>query len=143
MIPLVIVYCYLGISLQQNNQKLLREVTRLQSITSSPISQAFSEIIMGGKTVRAFGAEEYVLEDYQKIIDENLKNYMMNNATKQMFQQRIQFLSFLIIVPSILLAVLSPHSGVRDPRVPRLLRCAADIHGLDIRRYQEITVQHH
>lgn len=140
MIPLVIIYCYLGITLQQNNQKLLREVTRLQSITSSPISQAFSEIIMGGKTVRAFGAEEYVLDDYQKIIDENLKNYMMNNATKQMFQQRIQFLSFLIIVPSILLAVLSPHSGVCDPCVTGLLRCAFDLHGIDIGRHQETTV---
>ena len=105
MIPLIIVYCYLGLNLQQNNQKLLREVTRLQSITTSPISQAFSEVIMGGKTVRAFGAEEYVLTEYQHIIDENLKNYMMSNATKQMFQQRIQFLSFLIIVPSILLSV--------------------------------------
>jgi ABC-type bacteriocin/lantibiotic exporter with double-glycine peptidase domain len=113
MIPLVVVYCYLGIALQQYNQKLLREVTRLQSITSSPISQAFSEIIMGGKTVRAFKAEEYVLKDYQNIIDENLKNYMMSNATKQMFQQRIQFLSFLIIVPSILLSVgsLKPRSS--------------------------------
>lgn len=106
MIPLVVIYCYLGLSLQQNNQKLLREVTRLQSITSSPISQAFSELVMGGKTVRAFGAEEYVLRDYQNIIDENLKNYMMTNATKQLFQQRIQFLSFLIIVPSILLSVI-------------------------------------
>ena len=132
MIPLVIIYCYLGVALQQTNQKLLREVTRLQSITSSPISQAFSEIIMGGKTVRAFGAEEYVLEDYQKIINENLKNYMMNNATKQMFQQRIQFLSFLIIVPSIILAVFSLHSGVRDPSIAWLLRRVADLHGLDI-----------
>ena len=106
MIPLVVIYCYLGVTLQQNNQKLLREVTRLQSITASPISQAFSELILGGKTVRAFGAEEYVLKDYQHIIDENLKNFLMSNATKQMFQQRIQFLSFLIIVPSILLAVM-------------------------------------
>lgn len=106
MVPLVVIYCYLGIKLQQHNQNLLREVTRLQSITSSPISQAFSEIVLGGKTVRAFGAEEYILKDYQTIINENLKNYMAANAAKQLFQQRIQFLSFLVIVPSILLSVL-------------------------------------
>ena len=105
MIPLIIVYCYLGISMQQSNQMLLREVSRLQNITSSPISQFFSDLIMGGKTVRAFSAEEYVLTEYQHVIDENLKNYMIINGVKQLFQQRLQFLSFVIIVSSILLAV--------------------------------------
>lgn len=105
MIPLVLIYIYIGLSLQQSNQRLRREVTRLQSITASPISQAFTELIYGGKTVRAFGVQEYILEDYQNIIDENLKNIMINSGAKQQFQQRLQFLSFLIIVPAILLSV--------------------------------------
>lgn len=105
MVPLVLIYIYIGLSLQQSNQKLRREVTRLQSITTSPISQAFTELIYGSKTVRAFAVQEYILEDYQNILDENLKNVMINSASKQQFQQQLQFLSFLIIVPSIVLAV--------------------------------------
>lgn len=96
-----------------DNQKLRREVTRLQSITSSPISQAFTEVIYGGKTVRAFRAEEYILEDYEHIIDENLKNLLINSAAKQQFQQRLQFLNFVIIVPAIILSVADHNPGVR------------------------------
>lgn len=45
------------------------------------------------------------MEDYQNIINENLKNQMLSNVTKQWFNQRIQFLNFLIIIPSIVLSV--------------------------------------
>lgn len=106
MIPLVIVYVYAGFSLQQYNMNLLREGIRLQSITVSPITQAFTEAIYGGKTIRALGCEKYILEDYQYLINENLKNFLILNAGKQWFNQRVQFLSFIIVVPSILLSVL-------------------------------------
>lgn len=142
MIPLVLVYIYVGLSLQHTNQKLRREVTRLQSITASPISQAFTELIYGGKTVRAFGVEEYILEDYQNILDQNLKNVMINNAAKMQFQQRLQFLSFLIIVPSIILAVyVYMISGLRHQGIAWILRSATCVYGLCWRRYQRSAGQ--
>lgn len=63
--------------------------------------------------MRAFRAEEYILEDYEHIIDENLKNLLINSAAKQQFQQRLQFLNFVIIVPAIILSVADHNPGVR------------------------------
>ncbi len=105
MIPLVIVYLYLGLQLQAYYMRLYREATRLQNITSSPISQAFTELIYGGKVVRAFRCEDYIMQDYMSIVNENQKNLMLSNASKQWFNQRIQFLNFMIVVPSILLSI--------------------------------------
>lgn len=85
--------------------RLYREATRLLNITASPISQAFTELIYGGKVVRAFRCEEYIMQDYEYIVNENQKNLMLSNASKQWFNQRIQFLNFLIIVPAILLSI--------------------------------------
>jgi ABC-type multidrug transport system fused ATPase/permease subunit len=137
MIPLVFVYIYIGIQLQQSTQQLRREVTRLQSITGSPISQAFTELIYGGKTVRAFGVEEYILEDYQNIIDQNLKNVMINNAAKQQFQQQLQFLSFLIIVPAILLAVIiNIYTDTSNQSIARIFRSLARVYDVSERRHQ-------
>lgn len=106
MIPIIVVYCFLGVYIQQYNQNLAREATRLQGITQSPMAQAFTEAIYGCKTIRAFGYEKLMLEDYQNLIDENLKNYLVRNAAKQWFAQRIQTLSVMILVPSILLSVV-------------------------------------
>ena len=62
MIPIVLIYIYAGYRLQRYTMHLLREVTRLKAITSSPIIQNFSEAVVGSKSIRAFGIQETMLK---------------------------------------------------------------------------------
>lgn len=106
MIPLVVVYCWLGISLQQYNMSLLRELTRLKAITSSPVIQNFSEAMYGTKTIRAHQLEGNLARGFEQSLDDYLKNTISIVASKQWFSLRIQVVSLLIVLPSIVIAIV-------------------------------------
>ena len=107
MIPLILLFLWVGLRLRNYNMNLMRECTRLQGITSSPISHIFTEAVSGTKTIRAYGCEEFMIKEYQMRIDENLKNLLLLTAAKQWFAQRIQMMAFFIIVPAILLSLFA------------------------------------
>lgn len=105
LIPLIVVYCYLAFKLQRYYMGVFRETIRLKSITNSPIIQAFSEALYGCKTIRASKLEPVLMRQYMHILDENLKNIILSTGCRQWFSLRVNILSFLIIGPSIILAV--------------------------------------
>jgi ATP-binding cassette subfamily C (CFTR/MRP) protein 1 len=105
MIPLVIVYCYMGVKLQRFNMSFSREITRLRSISSSPVVQTFSEGVSGSKTIRAYRVEENIIKNFMEAIDENQKNTIILIASKQWFGVRVQAISLIVIIPSVVLAV--------------------------------------
>jgi ABC-type multidrug transport system fused ATPase/permease subunit len=107
MIPLVLIYCYLGLRLQRLNMKLVREVSRLKAVSSSPIVQTFSEGMLGCKEIRAFGIQDTMMAMFMKTLDNNMQNTILLYGARYWFSQRIQYLSLLILVPAILISVES------------------------------------
>ncbi len=105
MIPLVIVYLYACFALQRYTMELLRELARLKAITSSPIIQSFSEAVVGSKSIRAFGEQARMLSMFETTVDDYTKNQIHIIATKQWFAVRVQFVTLLIVLPAIAIAV--------------------------------------
>ena len=75
---LIIVPFSLGISfkLQQIYMDSARELTRLESISRSPIIQHYSESITGCSTIRAFGHQKRFFAKLLEQIDTNIKCYL-------------------------------------------------------------------
>lgn len=105
MIPLVAAYCYAGIVLQRYHMRLLRQASRLNAATLNPVIQRFSEMMLGGKIVRSLGLEHEIYRQFSELVDENQKNQLVMIGVRQWFSERIQYVSLIVIVPSIVLAV--------------------------------------
>lgn len=85
--------------------KLLREVQRLMSISSSPVIQIFKECLEGVSTIRYFNKEEALLENYVKAIDVYQKNSIALIGCRKWFQFRVAVMSLMVVIPCILLSV--------------------------------------
>ena len=105
IIPFFAFYVWMGFRLQRRYQSLLRDLTRLRSISSSPMIQSFSEAVSGNATIRAYGRYSYLEKEYSKYLDEFQKNSVNNDAASQWFSLRLTLMSNLVVIPSLLLAV--------------------------------------
>jgi len=77
----------------------LRELTRLQAISQTPVVQIFTETLKGVTSIRIFRKEDAMIRKYWEAIDENYKNQLMLTAVRSWFGIRVEFLSLLIIIP--------------------------------------------
>ena len=106
MIPLILIYCYLGLRLQRRNMHLVREVSRLKAISSSPIVQAFSDGMLGSKTIRSYGIQDNMMTMFMDTLDKNQQNNILLYGARFWFSQRVQYISLLILVPAIVISVV-------------------------------------
>ena len=111
MLLFLVFYFSQSFKIQRRYMNLYREATRLKSICSSPLIQAFSEGMQGVTTIRAFGKQDHCLHAYLKIIDEFQKNCITTDALMRWFVLRLFILSLIILVPSILLNIFVVRTG--------------------------------
>ena len=111
MLIFLVFYFWQSFKIQRRYMNLYREATRLKSICSSPLIQAFSEGMQGVTTIRAFGKQDYCLQAYYKILDEFQKNCITTDALMRWFVLRLFMLSLTILIPSILLNILVVQTG--------------------------------
>ena len=111
MLIFLVFYFWQSFKIQRRYMNLYRESTRLKSICSSPLIQAFSEGMQGVTTIRAFGKQDYCLQAYYKILDEFQKNCITTDALMRWFVLRLFMLSLTILIPSILLNILVVQTG--------------------------------
>jgi len=71
----------------------LRELTRLQAISQSPVVQIFQESLSGVTNIRVFEKQKEMTETYWNAIDENYKNQLMLQAVRCWFGIRMEFMS--------------------------------------------------
>eukprot|EP01133_Synstelium_polycarpum_P002439 gene2439-2772_t len=84
-----------------------RELTRLESISRSPIYAHFSETLAGVSTIRAFGqTEKFVLEN-ERLLDDNQKCYYINISANRWLALRLEFLGACIVTSTVLYAILA------------------------------------
>lgn len=95
----IIGYFYLCLKLQRYYMYALRELTRLQAISQSPVVQIFQETLAGVTNIRVFEKETATTQAYWHAIDENYKNQIMLQAVRSWFGIRVELLSLLIIIP--------------------------------------------
>ena len=132
IIPFFLLYVYLSYKVQRRYLTLQRDITRLRSITSSPMIQCFSEGVQGNSTIRAFGKQEFSIAEYTKALNEFQKNCLIDDASSRWFTVRLTLLSNLVIVPSLLLVVLflEPNAGKFALLIRYLLFTMSDIDNL-------------
>lgn len=101
----IAIYIWLSFKVQRYYMKLLREVTRLKGVSSSPVVQNFKEGIEGVSTIRTHGNQEKMFDNYLLSINGLQKNNISIFAAKNWFKLRVSIMSLIIVIPCILVAV--------------------------------------
>ena len=84
---------------------LVRELTRLNAISSSPIIQNFKENLEGVSSIRFYEKGEIQFKGYNSKVDEYQKNLVALKGALGWFNVRVCLLSLLVVVPTIIIAV--------------------------------------
>lgn len=66
------VAAYLGLKVQKFYLSTSRELTRLESMSKSPVTQHFSETLTGLSTIRAFGYQDKFTNTYFELFDKSI-----------------------------------------------------------------------
>ena len=85
--------------------KLVRELTRLNSISSTPIIHKFKENLEGVSSIRFFEKNDVQFDQYTQKVDDYQKNLIALKGALGWFNIRICLLSLLVIIPTVLIAV--------------------------------------
>ena len=86
-----------------------RELKRLDSVSRSPIFSAFSEVLEGVSTIRAFRAEQRFVAEEHRRLDANLRAYYLYVASNRWLAMRLEFVGTCIVTFAALLAVVARH----------------------------------
>ena len=105
MFILVIFYVHISFKIQRHYMNLKREVTRLKSISSSPIIQQFKEAIEGVTTIRVFGKYDEVFEEYLEKVNDYQRNLVTSTGATQWFNIRIAMLAMTVTLPIVCFSV--------------------------------------
>ena len=78
---------------------LNREVTRLKSISNSPIVSHLAETIQGLSVIRSFSQEKRLFDAQMQKQDESVKNLLLSCGATQWFGIRSSLSSMLVVLP--------------------------------------------
>ena len=84
---------------------LLRELTRLKSISSTPIIQKFKEGLEGVSTIRIFNKYDSLFDQYLSKVDDFQKNAVTVVGANNWFNVRVSLLALMVIIPTIWISV--------------------------------------
>ncbi|KAK8801165.1 hypothetical protein WA158_001935 [Blastocystis sp. Blastoise] len=88
-----------------------REIKRLDSISRSPIYAHFSETLDGIPVIRAFGMQNYFINNNNNKLDYNQRAYFLQFSANCWLGLRLEFAGTLIVFFSSFLAVLGKETG--------------------------------
>jgi ATP-binding cassette, subfamily C (CFTR/MRP), member 1 len=92
---------------QQYFIKTSRELTRLDSLSRSPIYALFAETLDGLSTIRAFGDEARLTSKSNKLLDSNQQAYFLNFSANCWLAVRLELAGACIVTFTALSAVFS------------------------------------
>jgi ABC-type multidrug transport system fused ATPase/permease subunit len=99
----IIIYFGVCLMIQRYYMFSLRDITRLQAISLSPVTQVYSETLSGIMTIRIFQQEKAMIDDYHRLIDENFLNQHTLMGIRAWFGIRVEILSLLVVIPGFFL----------------------------------------
>jgi len=97
VIPFCVVFFFLSVRIQRRYMKLKRELTRLQSITSSPIVGWSIGVLQSCPEVRGLRKESYVRRIFRNYIDENTKNSLLIFSLDAWFEIRVALMNLITV----------------------------------------------
>ena len=83
----------------------MREITRLRSVSSSPVIQNFSEACTGTLPIRSYEKIDVCFKEYIHNLDEFMKNDITLAAVGLWFTIRIALWSLIVALPAVIIAV--------------------------------------
>lgn len=86
-------------------QTTVREIKRLDAISRSPVYSSINDVLNGISTVRAFGAEERLLERHMRLVDDNIIMALLNQSTNRWLSIRLETLGALAALAAGILTV--------------------------------------
>ena len=113
-VPIVLVTIPITIYLARKVQNFYlassRELTRLESMSRSPIVQHFSETLNGLSTIRAFAHTSYLKKQYYDFFNKNLGLSFYKTATSCWLSILLEVISDIVLASSALIIVYSRDS---------------------------------
>ena len=94
-----------GVFLIRYYIRSFREMTRIESVTNSPILSNFAETISGTTTIRWFKKQADFLVRNHKLVDDNLNSYFWLQSLNIWFSIRLQYISSFMMAVSMGLCV--------------------------------------
>ena len=98
-------YVYFSFKIQRYYMNLLRELTRLSSISSTPIIQKFKEGLDGVSTIRIYDRYKHIFDEYLDLVNRYQENQVALVGANNWFQVRVSVLSLVVIIPCIYISV--------------------------------------
>ena len=90
-----------------------RELTRLDSITKSPVIHHFSESIAGVMTIRAFGKQGSFSQENVRRVNANIRMDFHNYGSNEWLGFRLELLGSFILCSSTMFMIVLPSSIIR------------------------------
>ena len=102
---LVFLYLYLSFRVQRYHMNLVRELSRLKAISTSPIIQKLKEGFEGVSSIRFYNKRERQFKHFFEKIDSSQKNAIAFYGAEHWFNVRVALLSMMVTIPIICLSV--------------------------------------
>ncbi|KAM8819880.1 multidrug resistance-associated protein 1-like [Eudromia elegans] len=106
-IAVVIPLGYLYFTIQRYYIRSSRQIRRLAGASHSPVLSHFSETLLGGSTIRAFGHQERFIRKNNDVVYENLVYFYNNVISNRWLSVRLEFLGSLTVFFAAMFVVLS------------------------------------
>ncbi|XKL69367.1 hypothetical protein PGB90_007136 [Kerria lacca] len=112
IIPIGVVFYFI----QRFYSSTSRQLSRLESVSRSPIYSFFNETIAGTESIRAYGLEQQFIKVFENKVDCNQKCYKLNVTSKRWLLIRLGIVANIVIFCAALFTVLE-----RDILTPGLI----------------------
>nr|XP_013804051.1 PREDICTED: multidrug resistance-associated protein 1-like [Apteryx mantelli mantelli] len=106
-VVVVIPLGYLYFTIQRYYIASSRQIRRLAGASHSPVISHFSETLLGGSTIRAFGHQERFIRKNNDVVYENLVYFYNNIISNRWLSVRLEFLGSLMVFFAALFVVLA------------------------------------
>ena len=103
LVPFIII---IGLAVMKYYLNCSREISRLESISRSPMLNSVNETVAGALTIRAFDLNEFFTEDFRGKADNFLKTRIFLVGIMNWYTLMLDFLSFTFIIFLILFSIL-------------------------------------
>ena len=102
LVPFIVV---LGLFTMRYYLNCSREISRLESISRSPLLNSVNETVFGALTIRAFKLSNYFIDDFRRKADNFLKTRLFLVGIMNWYTLMLDFLSYMFIVFLILFSI--------------------------------------
>ena len=103
VVPLSVIYIFVQVLYVRTS----RQLKRIESNTRSPMYSHFSETVTGSSCIRAFGARDHFIQDFEDRNDINCMSWLLSVAATRWLAMRLEFIGNIVVVLSAILGFTS------------------------------------